>query len=105
MDTQYDAIFVALEFDRHLPKLDLHGVRPEEVESTIINFLVHQINKGQRAVQVIYGRGGMGVLKQKTIECLDKNKAEKTSGQKLLKAWKESVLDGAGGRCLVLLDG
>jgi DNA-nicking Smr family endonuclease len=98
-----DTIFTVLEYDRHLPKLDLHGVRPDEVENTLINFLLSQINQGQYKAQIIYGKGG-GVLKQKTIDFLNKNIVESNPKNKLVKAWKEAVLEGAGGRCLVLLE-
>lgn len=99
-----DSLFVTLEYDKHLPKLDLHGIRPEAVETTIFNFFMKLNNLGYHTAQVIFGRGGSGILKQKTIEFLDKNMAEIDPKLKLVRAWKESVLEGAGGRCLAILE-
>ncbi len=104
MEKTEDTIFIALEYDKNLPKLDLHGIKPEEIEKEVFNFLLEQINKGDYKAQIIYGRGGSGVLRDKTIEFLKKNMAQTNPAQRLVKAWKESVLTGAGGRCLVLLD-
>lgn len=104
MEKTESAVFIALEYDKHLPKLDLHGIDPNQVENSIINFLLEQINQNQYKAQIIYGRGGTGILRQKTIEFLQKNMAEKIRDHKLVKAWKESVLAGAGGRCLILLE-
>lgn len=105
MKTEYDTIFTALEYQKNLPKLDLHGVRPEEVEVLLSNFLTDLTAHGEQAVQVIYGRGGSGVLKQKTVEFLNRNLIEKDKNSRFVKAWKEAVLEGAGGRCLVILEG
>ena len=99
-----DTLLVALEYDNDLPKLDLHGLQPDEVENVVVNFLLEQINQKQYKAQIIYGRGGSGVLRQKTIDFLQKNMLEKSVEYKLVKVWKESVLAGAGGRCLVLLE-
>lgn len=104
MQNTEDALFIVLEYDKNLPKLDLHGLRPDEVENAIVNFLLEQINQSQYKAQIIYGRGGSGVLRQKTIEFLQKNMMEKSVDHKLVKVWKESVLAGAGGRCLILLE-
>lgn len=98
-----DTLLVALEYDNDLPKLDLHGLQPDEVENAVVNFLLEQINQNQYKAQIIYGRGGSGVLRQKTINFLQKNMLEKSAEHKLVKLWKESVLEGAGGRCLILL--
>jgi DNA-nicking Smr family endonuclease len=103
METE-STLFIALEYDKNLPKLDLHAIHPNDVESSIINFLLDLIQKNQHGAQIIYGRGGNGLLKQKTVEFLNKNIKEKDSNHKLVKAWKESVLHGAGGRCLVVLE-
>jgi DNA-nicking Smr family endonuclease len=103
METE-NTLFIALEYDKNLPKLDLHAVHPNDVENSIINFLLDLIQKNQHSAQIIYGRGGSGLLKQKTVEFLDKNMQEKDPNHKLVKAWKESVLSGAGGRCLVVLE-
>ena len=104
METSSDTFFVALEYDKNLPKLDLHEVRPEDVENTVFNFLLEQINNNNYKAQIIYGRGGAGVLKEKTIDFLNKNMVESNPALKLVKAWKESSLSDAGGRCLVLLE-
>lgn len=105
MQTTEDAIFLVLEYDKHLPKLDLHEINPEDVEREIINFISKQIRLGQCKVQIIYGRGGKGILREKTKEVLEANLAEKDLNKKFVKAWKESVLESAGGRCLVILEG
>lgn len=99
-----DLLFVALEYDNSLPKLDLHTVDPNDVENSIINFLLDLIQKNQHSAQIIYGRGGSGLLKKKTIEFLNKNMQETNPDHKLVKAWQESALHGAGGRCLVVLE-
>ena len=104
METSSDTLFVALEYDKNLPKLDLHGVRPEDVENTVFNFLLEQINNENYKAQIIYGRGGVGALREKTTDFLNKNMAGSNPALKLVKAWKESSLADAGGRCLVLLE-
>lgn len=104
METSPDTLFVALEYDKNLSKLDLHGIRPEDVEKTAFNFLLEQINNNNYKAQIIYGRGGSGVLREKTIEFLNKNMVETNPANKLVKAWIESSLADAGGRCLVLLE-
>ncbi len=104
METSPDTLFVALEYDKNLSKLDLHGVKPEDVENAVFNFLLEQINNEGYKAQIIYGRGGAGVLREKTIEFLNKNMVEPNPVLKLVKAWKESSLADAGGRCLVLLE-
>jgi DNA-nicking Smr family endonuclease len=105
MDASLSVLFLVLEYNKNLPKLDLHGVRPQEVEVLLSNFLTDFVSRGEQAVQVIYGRGGSGVLKQKTIELLDRNLREKDKNNRFVKAWKEAVLEGSGGRCLVILEG
>ncbi|MBI2037908.1 MAG: Smr/MutS family protein [Candidatus Magasanikbacteria bacterium] len=104
METSPDTLFVALEYDKNLPKLDLHGTKPKEVENAVFNFLLEQINLGEYKAQIIYGRGGSGVLRNKAKEFLNKNMAEPNPVLKLVKAWKESSLADAGGRCLILLE-
>ncbi len=98
-----DSVFVALEYDDQIPKLDLHGTKPEEVETAIFNFLTRLHNLGMHNAQVIFGRGGAGVLKQKTIEFLNENLDNPDANMRLVKAWKEARFEGAGGRCLVVL--
>ena len=104
MEKSPESLFIALEYDRNLSKLDLHGVKAVDVENVIFNFLLQQINLGEYKMQIIYGRGGSGVLRAKTIEFLNKNMAEPNQDIKLVKVWKESVLESAGGRCLVILE-
>ena len=104
MEKSPESLFIALEYDRNLPKIDLHGVKAEDIEDAVFNFLVEQINKGQYKAQIIYGRGGKGILREKTKQFLDKNKAEINQDIKLVKAWKEASLADAGGRCLVILE-
>lgn len=104
METSPETLFVTLEYDKNLPKLDLHGTKPEDVEIAISNFLLEQINNEDYKAQIIYGRGGAGILREKTIEFLNKNMTETNLNFKLVKAWKESSLADAGGRCLVLLE-
>lgn len=104
MKIHNDTIFSVLEYDKNLSKLDLHGVRVEDVEIEIINFISKQIRLGLCKVQIIYGRGGKGVLREKTKEVLEANLAEKNLNKKFVKAWREAVLESAGGRCLVILE-
>jgi DNA-nicking Smr family endonuclease len=104
MDAYHSTLFVTLEYDKNLPSLDLHGIGPEDVEREVINFISKQIRLGQSKVQIIYGRGGKGILREKTKQFLDKNKAEINQDIKLVKAWKEASLADAGGRCLVILE-
>jgi DNA-nicking Smr family endonuclease len=99
-----DAIFVVLEYDKNLPKLDLHGSRSGDVEREIINFISKQMLLGSNKIQIVYGRGGKGILREKTKEVLAINMAEKDPNKRFVKAWKEAVLEGAGGRCLVVLE-
>lgn len=99
-----ESLFVTLEYDNNLPALDLHGTKPEDVEREIINFVSKQISLGSNKIQIIYGRGGKGILREKTKEVLMKNMAEKDLDKKFVKAWKESYLESAGGRCLVILE-
>lgn len=104
MERELDALFVALEYDKNLPKLDLHGINPKDVENDVMNFLLELINRGENKVQIIYGRGGSGALREKMVDFLNKNMTESNPNIKLVKAWKESALAKAGGRCLVLLE-
>ncbi|MBP6859421.1 MAG: Smr/MutS family protein [Candidatus Magasanikbacteria bacterium] len=105
METSLDTVFITLEYDKYLVSLDVHQVRPEEIENKVSNFLLKQINNGNFKVQIIYGRGGIGILREKVQEFLDKNMQEKNQNNRLVKAWKEAVLESAGGRCLVILEG
>lgn len=104
MEMESDTLFVALEYDKTLPKLDLHGIKPEEIEREVFDFLLGLINRNEHKAQIIYGRGGAGILKEKTISFLNKNMAEANPDVRLVKAWKESSLVDAGGRCLVFLE-
>ncbi len=103
MKIHNDTIFSVLEYDKNLPKLDLHGVRVEDVETEIINFISKQISFGHDKIQIIYGRGGKGILREKTKEVLAENITEKDLNKKFVKAWKEAEQVNAGARCLVLL--
>lgn len=105
MEKELETIFIVLEYKKNVPILDLHSTRPEEVETIVANFLLELINKNEHAAQIIYGGSGSGILKQKTIDFLNKNVREKNANYKFVKAWKEAVLEGAGGRCLVILEG
>lgn len=105
MEKELETIFIVLEYEKNIPILDLHTTRPEDVETAIANFLLELIHKNEHAAQIIYGGSGTGILKQKTIDFLNKNEHEKDRTYKLVKAWKESVLQAAGGRCLVILEG
>lgn len=104
MTNLQESLFVTLEYDSNLPALDLHGIICEDVEREIINFISKQISLGNYRIQVIYGRGGKGILREKTKEVLEANMVEKDPHKKFVKAWKESVLESAGGRCLVILE-
>jgi DNA-nicking Smr family endonuclease len=105
MEKERELLFVALEYDKNVPRLDLHGVHPNDIENSIVNFLLDLIQKNKHSAQIIYGRGGSGILRQKTNEFLNKNMRETDINHRLVKAWKESVLQGAGGRCLILVEG
>ena len=105
MEKELETIFIVLEYEKNVPILDLHSIRPENVETVVANFLLELVNKNEHAAQIIYGRSGSGILKQKTIDFLNKNVREKDVNYKFVKAWREAVLEGAGGRCLVILEG
>lgn len=100
-----DTLFTVFEFDKNLPLLDLHGVDlfSQEIEIKTINFLCQAQYQGQRAVQIVYGKGASGALKGRVVNLLGAE-TSKNSDSRIVKAWREATLAGAGGRCLVLLE-
>ncbi len=103
MTNLQESLFVTLEYDKNLPSLDLHGINSDDVEREIINFISKQISFGHDKIQIIYGRGGKGILREKTKEVLVANMVEKDLNKKFVKAWREAGQVNAGARCLVLL--
>ncbi len=102
MDTPAQILFTTLEFEKNLPRLDLHHVDLYDIERILANFL-SDANGHYRAVEIIYGKGS-GLLREKTINFLAQNSIEKDFAFRFVKAWREAELVNPGGRCLVLLE-
>ena len=70
MDKSEAQIFAA-ELGLNIPKLDLHGKYPEEIESEVKGFVLEKYNLDEEMVRIIYGVG-TGKMKETVLAILKK---------------------------------
>jgi DNA-nicking Smr family endonuclease len=84
--------------------LDLHGQNAEQARTTLMNFIRHAYNKGQRSLVVVTGRGknspgGLGVLRKSMQEWLTRNPLKRV----VLAFCTAKAKDGGTGAVYILL--
>jgi DNA-nicking Smr family endonuclease len=84
--------------------LDLHGQNAEQARETLINFIRHAYNNGQRSLVVVTGRGknspgGLGVLRKSMQEWLTRNPLKRV----VLAFCTAKAKDGGTGALYILL--
>jgi DNA-nicking Smr family endonuclease len=95
-----------LRAGRYSPEasMDLHGQNAEQARATLINFIRHAYNTGQRSLIVVTGRGknspgGLGVLRKNMQEWLTRNPLKRV----VLAFCTAKAKDGGTGAVYILL--
>lgn len=74
----------------NIPKLDLHGLYPDEALNRVDVFLYDRYKKKLASSEIVYGIGG-GVLRKKVLEFLKEHPLV-------------SKIEEEAGRCKIILD-
>lgn len=87
---EIESRMLASELRKDLPKLDLHGLRRDEIQNRIDQFLYEQFNKDEFSAEIIFGIG-KGILREEGLNFLQNHPLV------------GKVID-KGVRCIVLLE-